>query len=195
MVQLLKRIQMLQEWLPEWDYEWYPTDGLLQNNGFNYVIHGASGYACTISSDETYMQYRGSSANYKEHVYPNDYQKGVLEAEIYVASNGRMDVHFGNGSYGIGLRLQGSSSYTGFYLGDDTTQKIANAKTATKYKIRLVLNGQVGEIYIGDSLVASNVDTTLLTVCNHPSVLGRGSGTGNVYSRLYSLKMKFNRTE
>lgn len=179
----------------EWDYEWDYTKGLLNQNGngFNYVTVGASGYACVIVDD--YLQFRGSSSNYKRYDYGSVYNTGVMEAEIYVNTNGVMLLAFSDGEHIIGVGLRASSSYKGIYLGTGTTTKLISATAERKYKVRLVLKpGLLGDVYVGDNLVAEDVDASTYTG-DKISVTGRGSGTGNAYSRLYSLKMKFNRTE
>lgn len=179
----------------EWDYEWDYTKGLLNQNGngFTYVTVGATGYSCIIEND--YLRFRGSSANYKRYDYGSVYNTGVMEAEIYVNTNGVLLLAFSDGEHIIGVNLRGSSSYQGIYFGTTTTTKLVSAKAETKYKVRLVLKpGLLGDVYVGGNLVSENIDVSTYTG-DKISVTGRGSGTGNVYSRLYSLKMKFNRTE
>ena len=195
MVELLKRIQMLQEPIPEWDYEWDYTKGLLNQNGngFTYVTVGSSGYACIIEND--YLRFRGSSSNYKRYDYGSVYNTGVMEAEIYAQTNGVVLLAFSNGEHSIGAGLRVNSAAMGIYLGTGTTTKLVSAKAETKYKVRLVLKpGLLGDVYVGGNLVAGDVDVSTNTI-DKIRVTGRGSGTGNIYSRLYSLKMKFNRTE
>ena len=177
----------------EWDYEWDYTKGLLNanNNGWTYVTAGSTGYPCVITED--YLRFRGSSSNYKYYNYNSVYNTGVMEAEIYVASNAIMLLAFSNGEHSIGINLRGSGT-TGIYLGTGTSTMLQSASAATKYKIRLVLkNGLLGDVYVNDVLKAEDADISSNTVPNI-RVTGRGSGSGNVYSRLYSLKMKFNRT-
>ena len=181
--------------LPEWDYEWDASKGLLNQNGngFQYEAVGSGGYACSIVND--YLQFRGSSSNYKRYNYPTTYTTGVMEAEIYVTSNAVMIIQFSDGEHYIGAGLRSSSSYQGIYLGTGTTTKIVSASASTKYKVRLVLkSGLLGDVYVNDVLQEEDVDLTDYSG-SVIRITGRGSGSGNVYSRLYSLKMKFNRTE
>lgn len=179
----------------EWDYEWDYTKGLLDqnNNGFSYKKVGGTGYACAIVDD--YLRFRGSSANYKLYNYGRTFSTGVMEAEIWGATNAVMLLAFSNGAHSIGIGLRVSSSTMGIYLGTDTSTKLMSATYERKYKVRLVLkSGLLGDVYVDDNLIASSVDVSTDDVPNI-RITGKGTGSGNVYSRLYSLKMKFNRTE
>ena len=188
-----RQLMLVESSVREWDYEWDSTKGLLNanNNGWTYNTVGSTGYACTIVED--YLRFRGSSSNYKYYSYSRTYATGVMEAEIYVATNGIMLLAFSNGEHSIGINLRGSGT-TGIYLGTGTSTMLQSASAAKKYKIRLVLkDGLLGDVYVDDVLKAEDADISSNTVTNI-RVTGRGSGSGNVYSRLYSLKMKFNRT-
>ena len=179
--------------LPEWDYEWDSTKGLLNqnNNGWDYITVGSTGYACSISNGR--LQFRGSSSNYKYYNYQNTYSTGVIEADMMTSSNAQMRLAFSNGEHSIGIRLQTSSNYKGIYLGTALTTKLVSASASTRYVIRLVLKPNLlGDIYVGGTLVAENVDISNDTVPNI-RVTGMGTGSANQYSYLYSLKMKFNR--
>lgn len=174
----------------EWDYEWDYSKGLLDanGNGFTKTTMGGS-----VSITGTYLQFAGTSSSYTSYTWPTNYTTGVIEAELYTASNAQMRLYFGNGTYGIGIRLQTSSNYKGIYLGNTVTTKLMTASALTKYKIRLVLKGSTADIYVNDSIQSSDVDITSLTACKNIYVSGLGTGGASQKSRLYSLKMKFGR--
>lgn len=177
----------------EWDYEWDASKGLLNanDNGFTVETIGSGGYACSIVDD--YMQWRGKSTVYRRLNYESVYQTGVMEAVIYSEGNAQIQIAFSNGEHSIGVRLQTSTNYKGIYLGTGLTTKLATAVAETKYKVRLVLKpGLLGDVYIDDTLAIENEDISSNTVTT-TRVQGLGSGTAYVRSRLYSLKMKFNR--
>ena len=179
----------------EWDYEWDAGKGLLNanDNGFTVETIGSGGYGCSIVDD--YMQWRGKSSIYRRLNYESVYQTGVMEAVICAAeSQSQIQIAFSNGEHSIGARLQTSTNYNGIYLGNGLTTKLATAVTGTKYKVRLVLKtGLLGDVYIDDTLAIENADISSNTVTT-TRVQGLGAGSGYVRSRLYSLKMKFNRT-
>ena len=175
---------------PEWDYEWDYTKGLLNSDGWTRTTSSGSPSA-TITSD--YLDLYGSSTNYYNFTYPESCTIGVMEAEIYSANNAQIQIRFGNGEYGVGVRLQTSSNYKGIYLGSALTTKIVSASTDTKYKIKMVLKGTTADIYVNDVLRLEDEDVTSLTTCADILVSGRASSTTNRHTRLYSLKMKFNR--
>lgn len=191
MRELLRR-RALDAELPEWDYEWDATKGLLQNNanGWTYTVVGATGYACTISGD--HLQFRGSSSNYKVYSYPDHYSTGVLEVEINTySSNCVMQVWLSDGTHGVAIHAQSAS---GIYLGTGTSgTKLAGWTKNVKYKVRLVMKPNLlGDVYVDDVIKASDVNISTNTY-TETKILGRGTGSGNQYSYLYTLKMKFNR--
>lgn len=176
---------------PEWDYEWDYTKGLLdkEGNGFEKITSGGG-----ASIIDTYLRFSGSSSSYTSYAMPTFYTTGVMEAEMLTGTNAQMRLYFGNGEYGIGVRLQTSSSYKGIYLGSTVTTKLVTAESSTKYKVRLVLKGTTADVYVDDTLVLPDEDVTTLTSCYRVYVTGLGTGGASQQSRLYSLKMKFNRT-
>ena len=176
--------------VPDWDYEWDYTKGLLDanGNGFEKLTSGGS-----VSITGTYLQFAGSSSSYTSYAMPTGYTTGVMEAELYTTSNAQMRLYFGNGEYGIGIRLQTSSNYKGIYLGNTLTTKLVTAAASTKYTIRIVLKGTTGDVYVNGNLVSEDTDVTSLTACSKISVFGLGTGSASQKSRLYSIKMKFGR--
>lgn len=189
---LLRRREMLQAsgGGPEWDYEWDYTKGLLDatGNGFEKITSGGS-----VSIIDTYLRFSGSSSLYTSYAMPTFYTTGVMEAEILTATNAQMQLYFGNGEYGVGIRLQTSANYKGIYLGTSLSTKLVTAAASTKYKVRLVLKGTTADVYVDDNLVLADEDVTTLTSCYRVYVTGLGTGGASQQSRLYSLKMKFNR--
>ena len=178
--------------LPEWDYEWDSTKGLLNqnNNGWTYTVVGSSAYACKIEND--YLWFRGSSSNYKVYSYPTHYPIGVIEVEINVYNtNCYMPIMLSNGTHGIAVRPHAGS---GIYLGETTSgTKLTSLTANTKHKIRLVMKPNLlGDVYIDDVLKAEDVDLSTNTY-TETKIYQRGTGSGNQIARLYSLKMKFNR--
>lgn len=173
----------------EWDYEWDASKGLPNNNGFTKATSGGS-----VSLASTYLQFNGTSSSYTSYVWPTDYLTGVIEAELYSSSQAQMRLYFGNGTYGVGIRLQTSSNYKGVYWGTSVSTKLVSASADTKYKVRLVLKGDVADVYVNDVIKATDKSVTDLTNCAHITVWGGGSGSATQKSRLYSLKMKFGRT-
>lgn len=179
--------------LPEWDYEWDASKGLLtaNDNGWTQTIVGAGGYAPVIVDD--YLQLRGSSVNYKYFDYKNTYSTGVMETEINAySSNARIQVSFSTGSHSITINLR-TYGTRGIYLGTGTTTMLQSASNARKYKVRLVLKpGLLGDVYIDDVLRGEDVDVSSDSIPNI-RILHSSSGSGNQYVRIYSVKMKFNR--
>ena len=192
---LRRRQMMLEKSEPgEWDYEWDASKGLLQNNGngWTYTVVGSTGYACAISGD--HLQFRGSSSNYKVYSYPTNYAIGVLEVEINVySSNGIMQIWLSDGEHGIAVYARPGSSY-GIYLGSGTSgTKLTGLTNNTKHTVRLVMKPNLlGDVYVDDVLKTEDVDLSTNSY-DVTKILGRGSGSGNQYSYLYSVKMKFNR--
>lgn len=174
----------------EWDYEWDSTKGLLdkEGNGFEKITSGGG-----ASIIDTYLRFSGTSSSYTSYAMPTFYTTGVMEAEISTNTNAQMRLYFGNGEYGIGIRLQTSSGYKGIYLGAAVSTRLATAVASTKYKIRLVLKGTTADVYVDDTLVLADEDVTTLTSCYRVYVAGLGTGGASQQSHLYSLKMKFGR--
>ena len=187
------RREMMAGGIPEWDYEWDASKGLLENNGWNVsrVSTGNSSYSITNGYLRTYS----TSSTYYNFQYPDTYTKGVLEAEVYMEASQniiRLNV-CGNSTYSFGVRLQYSSNYKGIYLGTTVTTKLASISYGRKYKVKLVLNESVGQVYMDDVLIADNIDTSVDMDCANAFFSGRGAGNTARYNRLYSLKMKFGR--
>ena len=196
MVELLRRRAMLANntvSIPEWDYVWNSSKGLLSSNGWTESKVGSGSSSVSIVSD--YLKFQSTSSNYYNFQYPNTYTKGVVEAELYCTNNAMMRLNVcGNDVYSFGVRLQTSSNYKGLYLGTSTSgTKIMTASYNTKYKIRLVLNENIGQVYVDDVLLLDNIDTTAVPNCSNAFISGRGTGGTSRESRLYSLKMKFGR--
>lgn len=175
----------------EWDYEWDYTKGLLNanDNGFSKITSGGS-----VAITNNYLEFKGKSSSYTSYAMSTGYSTGVMEAELWSYSNAQMQMRFGNGEYGIGIRLQTSTNYKGVYLGTGLDTKLKNAVASTKYTIRLVLKGEKADVYVNNELVLNNEDVTALTDCDKIYIAGLASASTNQPSRLYSLKMKFGRT-
>ena len=180
--------------LPEWDYEWDYTKGLLEDNGWNVAKVSTGNASYSISG--TYLKVSGNNSSYYNFSYPTQYDKCVLEAEVYMeASQNVIRINApGTAEHQLGVRLQYSSNYKGIYLGTSTSgTKLATINYAQIYKVKLVINEGVGQAYLDDVLIGDNIDTTVDMSTQVGFFSGRGAGSTFRSNRLYSLKMKFNR--
>ena len=179
----------------EWDYEWDYTKGLLDSDGWEVERVGSGSSSVSINSGG-YLRFQGTSSTYYNYFKTDEYTQAVAEFEVYMEANQnviRLNVG-GNETYNLGVRMQVSSNYKGLYLGTSVSStKLATISYAQKYKVKLVLNGSVGQVYLDDALIADDIDTSANLNCNHAFVSGRSAGSTVRYNRLYSVKMKFGR--
>ena len=175
----------------EWDYEWLPSMGKPEDNGMTLRTEGT--YSNNLYN--TYIALtQGGSSNYIIYNYPNTYQTGVAEYRVSIqGSNAKFYLYFGNGTYGIGARFQYSSSYKGIYLGPGTTTKLITAELETVYKVKLVLKGTTGDVYVDDVLLAEDVDVTAMAAPDLRCAF-QATGSNSRTGRVYSIRYKFNRT-
>lgn len=182
--------------LPEWDYEWDYTKGLLSENGNGWNVERVSTGNSSVSINSNgYLRFYGTSSTFYNYQYPDMYTKCVCEYEVYMEANQnviRLNA-CGNGTYSLGVRMQYSTNYKGIYLGTTATTKLATISYNRKYKVKLVVNGPVGQVYLDDVLIADNIDLTTVPNCDHAFISCRGAGGTARYNRLYSVKMKFGR--
>ena len=188
------RREMMHCGLPEWDYEWDYTKGLLDSDGWE-VERISTGSSSVAINSNGYLRFQGTSSTYYNYYMTDEYTKAVAEFEVYMeASNNVIRLNVGgNDTYNLGVRMQYSTNYKGIYLGTSATTKLATISYQKRYKVRLVLNESVGQVYLDDVLIADNIDTSASLNCNHAFISGRGAGNTARYNRLYSVKMKYGR--
>jgi len=181
-----------------WDYEWVShDDGYPSDNGWAMSKNGTASVALT----DYYTRIRAStSGSYLRYTYPQTYTSGVMEVLAKLGTSGNCNMVFvlGNGTNGIGIRLQYSTNYKGIYLLDDTAiasmTKLQTSSLDTLYTFRFVLNGGFGDVYIDGVKVASSVDiTTLVGADGETRVQGGASGNALVPTYLREIRMKFGR--
>ena len=178
----------------EWDYEWDASDGLPTANGFTRTTTSTA----TQTLEDGYVSiYTGKHTTAQNtYTYGHTYSTGVFETTVRLNStNEKILISFGNGTYGIGVRMQHNTSYQGVYLGTAVTTKLATITTATDYTIKLVLKGSTADVYLDDVLISADVDVTSMTECSNVHIQFATTNSSAKYYRLYSIKMKQNRTE
>ena len=175
---------------PEWDFEWIPSMGNPENNGLALSTQGAY----TVNLYSTHLSVtQGGSSNYVIYKYPNTYQTGVAEYRVWLTgSNAKFYLYFGNGEYGIGVRFQYSTNYKGIYLGPSLSTNLITAELNTLYKIKLVLKGTLGDVYVDDVLLANDVDVTSMAASDLRCAF-QATGNTQKSGRIYSIRYKFNR--
>ena len=184
--------------LPEWDFVWEYTDGLPEDNGFIVTKTGTS--TVTLESGSVRLTAKGGTDSHVTIDYPHDFPKGVLEADITTGNTTNWYSYFSlsNGVSNIAVRPQYTSSYKKIYLPNADARadmlELMGCNSGTSYKIRVVLNGGYGDVYINDVLRASSVDISTIKKQNTLTGLVFYAGsTGTYYMYLRSIKMKFNR--
>ena len=187
--------------LPEWDYEWDYTKGLPTATGWTKETLGTT----TEAIESTYLKVtvKGASGNYIRYKN-NDYlvNKGVIEVQFkgVTSNNIGFRVSISNGTSGLAIRHQYSSSYKGIYLLDNATfsnctKLVTSSSATTTYTVRLEIDNGVGQVYINDSLKASDVDLSTIVVNNNLTMFQfNESSTGTVTGRFYHVRLKLNRT-
>lgn len=180
---------------PSWDIDWDYTKGLPSANGWTTTTAGT---ASETLRDTDLRVYAKNSSSYVRYA-GQTCSTGVLEAEFELTSNYNNNAMFlcYDSTFRIGVRAQYSSNYKGIYLYTSTSigsmQKLLTVSQSTKYKVRLVLDGTYGYVYINDVLKADQVDPSSMAGSNDStffSVSSSASGTSNAYTNLYSLKQR-----
>ena len=193
---IIRRRGMVEgEPIPEWDYEWDYTKGLPQNNGWNVSTSGSTSETLASTRLETgaansaYRYYSPSGASVS---------KGVMEVVFNTAQpfNGNYQqmcqFRIGNSTYCLFMVVTGNKCLR-FW----NNSSVANAtpvytalQDRTYYKVRIVLNESVGEIYVNDTKVAT-VDTTTTTYKG--GTRWGVQSTGNAKAYWQSVKVKLGR--
>jgi len=185
--------------LPEWDVDWSYTDGLPEENGFTKF--GAGTQSAALRDADVRLYAKGPSSNVG-YIYGQGNPVSVFETEFMITSNNgivRFLLFNGSGS-AIAVRAQYSNNYKGVYLMTDTTignmAKLQTIAVSTRYRIRLVLDGTYGYVYIGDVLAADKVDLSTINTGSVSDTSFRfgDASKGAVYCNLYALRMKLGRT-
>lgn len=191
MGELVTRRRMMggKEALPEWDYEWSYTKGLLSNNGFT---KGGAGTE-TLKSSYVQIQADGNGANLTFGTPTMTNGKGVVEiyARVYDArtSGGTWNFNFGisDGTHGAYVWANASN----WLVRDSTNSANCTVLTAldkTAYhRIKLVLDGSTFAFYLDDVLIRDSIPVVAIT-----SNRFFQSSKGTTYIR--SVKYKINRT-
>ena len=183
---------------PAWDFEWTYEDGLPDSNGFTKTTSGTN--SATLRDTDVRLYVKGSSAAIR-YIYGQNNTVSVVEAEFMITSNNGIayvTLYDGNSNI-IGVRCQYSSNYKGVYLMTSTSigsmTKLQTIALSTRYKVRLVLDGSYGYVYVDDVLKADAVDLSTIQTSIADTRFSFGdASTSAVYCNLYSIKLKLGRT-
>ena len=183
--------------MPTWDYEWDYTKGLLNTDGWTRTQNGTGATTSAIDSGG-YMREVSNNNNYNIFTWPITYSKCVAEFDVRYDNNQNVILLHapGNGTYNLGVRIQFTTSYKGIYLGSTVDTLIYPFDTyPTRVKVKMVINENIGQIYVDDVLILNNIDTTdsALADCTSAYISLRGGGSASRTNRIYGIKMKFGR--
>jgi len=201
---ILRRRQLMraEASLPEWDYEWDYTKGLPAETGWTKQTNKTTSEVI----ESTYLKVTsgGGSSNYIRYVNSNYLtSKGVIEVDFagVTSSNTIFYISISDGTNGLSVRSYYTSSYKGIYLGDassiaNCTKLITSSKATNRYVVKLVIDNGYGDVYINNTLYASNID--LSTIVNSYTLTqfrfsNNSTGSGSVTGRFYSVKVKVGR--
>ena len=199
MVNLLRRREMIQASGGEsagsaWDY----TMGLPEDNGWTKAV---SSTAFKDILSETYVSLTGNKASgYIRFIWPDHASVCSFEAEISLANNTCFQMYLSDGvDKVIRVRVQYSQNYKGIWLinassMDDST-KLQAISSGTFYKIKLVLDGDVGHVYVDDVLKADSVDLSTIVSTTYTTML-QYAPTANLQlaGKLRSMTLKLGET-
>lgn len=193
---LLRRRMMILpgDGLPEWDYEWDYTMGLLSNNGWEKKVSGTASETLTSTGDSL-----KSSGNGYVYVHKEDFDVpiGVIEVTFYVTgfaglapTNTR--ICFSNGAKGIQICSPGGQLRL-FDSNIPNKGTILGAKLAGNidYTLRLVLNGQVGEVWLDGVRLISDVDISTIYYSAKTAIWSQEQN--NYETVVKSVKLRKNR--
>lgn len=175
----------------DWDYVWRYTDGLLEDNGWTKVVSGDGSSSMTASgqrltSRSGYVTIRRPSFNTSI---------GVLEVVLTVNADANNQTYaricLSNGSRGIQIffpkgkiALYDDAPYNGNYT-------VIGENGNTGHKIRLVLNGNIGAVYIDGQLAIDNVSISRILYATYTAVWSQTqSGNDTI---IKSVKVKLGR--
>lgn len=185
--------------LPEWDYEWSWTDGKLSDTWTK--TYSGTVYEEVQTSDSRLRIGARRTDNWIKFTYSaGNRSSGVLQVHhsITGSSNWYFVVTLGNGTGGIAVRFQLSSSYQGIYLVDSSDianmTKIANLTGGTEHTTKLVLNGSYADVYDNNVLLASNVSIGSIVGAADTACYFEDRSTATRYHYLHDIKMKLGRT-
>lgn len=141
-------------------FTWSYTDGLPADNGLKKEIRGT----CTETMTTSGVRITASNSS-SQVIYTrtNGRQKAFLEYVVNVSTNNSNHyAKIATDSYANGIRVQYSSNYKGIYFRNGSTLAestlVQSIDLNTDYKIKLVINGDKGDIYVNDVLKLSNID-------------------------------------
>lgn len=184
--------------LPEWDIEWYGTDGVLPTAiGFTKTTNGT--VTETLQTMSVKIVPKGSSS-WLRYNYDSNAVVGVIEAEIAIWSkNGYYILRFGNGTEELSARIQYSDNYKGIYLRDATTlasmTKLATISMETRYVVKMVLRSSDADIYLDGTPIATGIDlSTMAYQTNYKGIAYQATGSSQTQGNIYTLKLKLGRT-
>ena len=188
----------------EWDVNWSYSDGMPTTKGFNATIDSVNnGATASIGDSGVIFSVVGKSdtnGNKITYSYPTTNAKSVFESEFIVENNNQILFSLsGDGTNGLGVRVQRSANYKGVYLATgnviaDMTLLKSLPNAGTRVKIRFVLDNGVGAVYIDDVLSIDNVDITTLSMGNITRFTFSNPATGTCTGTLVSMKLKLGRT-
>lgn len=109
-----------------------------------------------------------------------------------------------NGTGGITVRFQYSSSYKGIYLCDygspfasgdvgSMTKLSSSFALSTEYTIKLVLNGTSASIYVNDALLQGSIAISNLYAITDTVFYLQNRSSGNMYTYLEYMKLRLGR--
>lgn len=187
-----------------WDVEWDYSDGLPNANGLFTLSKSASRVSISQRSGDITLDVYTSGTYIRYASTSTPQTPSVFEAKIKPdGSNGSIGhycvISLTNGTGGIAVRFQWTSSVKGFYLVNDSDvtkmTKLTDVSMSTEYTVRLVLySNNTADIYIDDVLVRSAVDISTIVGATTTGLYFEARGSSHQYLRLYSMKLKLGHT-
>lgn len=182
--------------VPEWDYEWDYSMGLLSSNGWTKYVSGSA----TETLVSNGVQLKSPNSGYVTLRNPDRFNlsKGVIECVLrcnnfntsYNVQNFR--VCFSNGTNGIQvyapkrvLRIMDAAAVaSGTSLG-------VNLSTNTDYTIKIVLDNGYGQVWLNGSMLRDNIDASTMYYAGNTSIWSQNQR--NNYTIVKSVKLKLGR--
>lgn len=191
--------------LPEWDYEWSWEDGTLSSNGWTKTSNGTT--AENVQAEQERLRIGASGVgSYLKLDYPNG-NRATAVLQVHHSTTGSSGWYFvislGNGTGGVAVRFQYTTSYKGIYLCNYESPfipadvggmtKLTALASGSEHITKLVLNGNYADIYDNNVLLISNVSIASILGITSTGFYFEQRGNGYNYSYLKDIKMKLGR--
>ena len=186
--------------LPEWDYEWDWSDGIMSNNGWTKTYNGTV-YEEVQTSDQRVRTGARRTDNWIKLTRTSlNTSTGVLQVHHVItgSNNWFVELTLGNGTGGIRVRFQFTSSYQGIYLVDSSNianmTKLTSLAGGTEHTTKLLLNGSYADVYDNNVMLVSNVSISSIVGATDTEYYFEDRSTSTRYHYLHDIKMKLGRT-